>query len=151
MINNNSPILKVDGIHKSYGKTHALDGLSFSIDEPEIIGLIGANGSGKTTFFKCVIGNENTDSGSIQVFGENPWTNMEVNQKILFSCNESELLRTKNNNLLNMYKIMYDNFDYNFATKTLELFNINLNMKYKNMSTGMKSIVRFTLAIASRA
>ena len=61
--------LVCDNLRKSYGNVIALDGISFKIPEGKIIGLLGPNGSGKTTFIKIVAGLLTADSGSVTVDG----------------------------------------------------------------------------------
>ncbi len=58
-------IVRVDGLSKTYGRLHALEGVGFSIRAGEILGLIGPNGAGKTTLFECVAGLEPADRGDI--------------------------------------------------------------------------------------
>lgn len=58
-------IVRVDGLTKTYGRVHALEGVGFSICAGEILGLIGPNGAGKTTLFECVAGLEAADQGDI--------------------------------------------------------------------------------------
>jgi ABC-2 type transport system ATP-binding protein len=67
-----SPIVKVDGLHKSYGKTIAVDGISFEVLEGEIFGMVGPNGAGKTTTIECLEGLRKPDSGSVSVLGVDP-------------------------------------------------------------------------------
>jgi ABC-2 type transport system ATP-binding protein len=59
----------VRDLHKSYGEVHAAHGVSFEIEDGEIFGLLGPNGSGKTTTLECVIGLRQPDSGDIEVCG----------------------------------------------------------------------------------
>jgi ABC-2 type transport system ATP-binding protein len=59
----------VRDLHKSYGEVHAAHGVSFEIQDGEIFGLLGPNGSGKTTTLECVIGLRHPDSGDIEVCG----------------------------------------------------------------------------------
>lgn len=61
-------------IRKSYNKT-ALDGLSFSVNEGEIVALLGRNGSGKSTLIKTMTGILHPDSGSVRIMGVDPWEN----------------------------------------------------------------------------
>lgn len=63
------PVIKTEGLTKHYyvGKKviHALDNINLCVNEKEIMGLVGESGSGKSTFGKCIIGLENSDSGNI--------------------------------------------------------------------------------------
>ncbi|MBL8832824.1 MAG: ABC transporter ATP-binding protein [Rhodospirillales bacterium] len=65
-----APVLEVKDIHKSFGGIVAVDGVSFSVDEGEIVGIIGPNGSGKSTLFNCVLGQLQPTSGEIRVDGK---------------------------------------------------------------------------------
>src|SRR3982750_1569763 len=67
-----TPVVRVSGIRKAYGKTVAVDGVSFEVRDGEIFGLIGPNGAGKTTTMECVEGLRRPDRGSIAVFGLDP-------------------------------------------------------------------------------
>ena len=71
VLNPAEAIVRVDGLSKTYGRLHALDGVGFSIRAGEILGLIGPNGAGKTTLFECVAGLEPADRGDI-FFGPVP-------------------------------------------------------------------------------
>ena len=62
-------ILNVEDIHKSFGKTKVLEGVSFSMEEGEVISIIGSSGSGKTTLLRCIGFLETADSGSVKVDG----------------------------------------------------------------------------------
>ena len=63
-------MLKVDDLHVSYGAIKAVRGISFHIDEGEIVSLIGANGAGKSTTLNTVNGLVKPESGSIEFQGE---------------------------------------------------------------------------------
>jgi branched-chain amino acid transport system ATP-binding protein len=62
-------LLEVRGLTKKFGGVTALDGIDLSVDRGEILGLIGPNGSGKTTFFNIVTGLYGADAGSIRFAG----------------------------------------------------------------------------------
>ena len=64
-------MLKVDDIHVYYGAIHAVKGISFEVNEGEIVTLIGANGAGKSTTLNTVSGLLRPRSGSITFNGEN--------------------------------------------------------------------------------
>ena len=62
--------LKIENLHKSFGKNTIINGLSMSIPENTIFGFLGKNGAGKTTTMKMILGFLKKDEGSIKVFGE---------------------------------------------------------------------------------
>ena len=64
-------ILKVDNINVYYGAIHAIKGISFEVNEGEVIALIGANGAGKSTTLQTVSGLLRSRTGSIEFNGEN--------------------------------------------------------------------------------
>jgi len=64
-----APVLKVTGLTKSYGEIRAVDGVSFDVMPGEIFGVIGPNGSGKTTMFNSVLGQIKPDAGTIELNG----------------------------------------------------------------------------------
>ncbi|WP_353827859.1 ATP-binding cassette domain-containing protein [Agromyces sp. SYSU T0242] len=61
-----------DGATRTYGATRAVDDMSLAVDAGEIVGLIGANGAGKTTFLRMLIGLERPDAGTTALFGGPP-------------------------------------------------------------------------------
>lgn len=63
-------LLEVRDIHKSFGKTSVLDGISFSLEKGEVISIIGSSGSGKTTLLRCLNFLETPEKGTITVNGE---------------------------------------------------------------------------------
>jgi branched-chain amino acid transport system ATP-binding protein len=65
-----SVVLEVEDLHVHYGKVEALKGVSFSVNEGEIVTLIGGNGAGKTTTLKTVSGVRAVSSGRLRFKGE---------------------------------------------------------------------------------
>jgi ABC-2 type transport system ATP-binding protein len=66
------PVIRVRDLRKAYGRTVAVDGVSFEVHEGEIFGLIGPNGAGKTTTMECIEGLRAPDRGAITVLGLDP-------------------------------------------------------------------------------
>ena len=66
------PAVQVSGIRKTYGRTVAVNDVSFDVRPGEIFGLIGPNGAGKTTTMECVEGLRTPDRGAISVLGLDP-------------------------------------------------------------------------------
>jgi branched-chain amino acid transport system ATP-binding protein len=67
---NTPPLLQVKGITKSFGGIAALSGVSFTIDQGEVLGIIGPNGSGKTTVVNCITGFVKPTSGKVYFRGK---------------------------------------------------------------------------------
>ncbi|GIH98418.1 ABC transporter ATP-binding protein [Planobispora takensis] len=65
-------VIEVTDLRKSYADLNVLDGVSFSVEEGEIFGILGPNGTGKTTTVECVEGLRRPDGGSIRVLGLDP-------------------------------------------------------------------------------
>ncbi|MDQ6933878.1 MAG: ABC transporter ATP-binding protein [Actinomycetota bacterium] len=63
-------ILEVSDVRKAFGGLQALDGCSFSVEEGSVMGLIGPNGSGKTTMFNVITGYLRPDTGVVRLLGE---------------------------------------------------------------------------------
>ena len=72
------PAVAVGGLAKAYGRLRAVDGVSFEVRPGEIFGIIGANGSGKTTTVECLQGLRNRDAGTVQVLGLDPATQRDA-------------------------------------------------------------------------
>lgn len=84
--------LMVDGLCKRYGDTMAVDGVSFEVAAGEVFGIIGANGSGKTTTVECVQALRQPEAGSVRVFGIDPQTDRASLRSVIGSqLQESEL------------------------------------------------------------
>ncbi|MEZ5492669.1 MAG: ABC transporter ATP-binding protein [Gammaproteobacteria bacterium] len=68
----NTNPLRIYDLHKNYGSTPILRGLNLEVEENSIHGLVGLNGSGKTTTLECLLGMQQFDSGQVQVLGLPP-------------------------------------------------------------------------------
>lgn len=64
-------VLEVERLEKSFGGVKAVDGISFSVEEGETVGIIGPNGAGKTTIFNLITGFYRADQGTILFYGKN--------------------------------------------------------------------------------
>ena len=65
-------VIEVHELHKRYGETVALDGVSFDVQAGEVFGLLGPNGAGKTTAVEIMEGLRRADSGTVRVLGLDP-------------------------------------------------------------------------------
>ena len=86
------PVIHVDSIRKTYGRTVAVDDVSFDVQQGEIFGLIGPNGAGKTTTMECVEGLRQPDRGEVSVLGLSPARDAHaLQERIGVQLQESQL------------------------------------------------------------
>ncbi len=88
----NNSILAVENLQKYYGKTKAVDSISFQVYKGEIFGMLGPNGAGKTTTIECIEGLRNPDQGSIDLLGFDPSVNInKLKERIGIQLQNSQL------------------------------------------------------------
>jgi ABC-2 type transport system ATP-binding protein len=73
-VQDEGPVVVVEGLVKEYGENRAVDGLSFTIGAGEVFALLGPNGAGKTTTVEILEGHRHRTSGSVRVLGHDPQT-----------------------------------------------------------------------------
>ncbi|WP_238783435.1 ABC transporter ATP-binding protein [Streptomyces monomycini] len=73
-------LLVAEALHKSFGQTHALDGVDFSIHPGEVVAVMGPSGSGKSTLLHCLAGIVLPDSGTVR-YGDHEVTGMNDAQR----------------------------------------------------------------------
>lgn len=84
-------VIQVEHLRLSYRKVQAVQDVTFSAEEGEILAVIGQNGSGKTSTVECIEGLRKPDSGIIRVFGKDPWRQRgEVYKKMGVQLQETE-------------------------------------------------------------
>ena len=65
-------MLEVKDLQVYYGVIQALKGISFEVEQGDVVALIGANGAGKTTLMKILLGLQRPDEGIVELFGKEP-------------------------------------------------------------------------------
>lgn len=143
-------ILQAENLSKWYGKTLALDNLTFSIPGGKIIGLLGPNGSGKTTLIKLIAGLLTPSSGNITIDNKaiGPETKAIVSylpDRIFFDQNQTIA------QLMRLYQDFYADFDANKATLILQDLRIDIKSKINNLSKGTKEKVQLALVMSRQA
>ncbi len=84
-------IVQAERLNLSYKNIRAVQDVSFSVKAGEVLAVIGANGSGKTSTIECVEGLRKPDSGTVRVFDKDPWTKRrDVYAKIGIQLQETE-------------------------------------------------------------
>jgi len=75
-------LIVAEDLVKNYGKVVAVNGLNLTLNQGSVTGLIGPNGAGKTTTIKIILGLLKPDRGRVEVFGQNPWDNPDIRNRI---------------------------------------------------------------------
>ncbi len=143
-------LLEARHLSKKYGARQALDDVSFTIECGKIVGLLGPNGSGKTTFLKIVNGLLTPSSGEIYIGAMKPGvvTKQHISylpDKVVFPGG------MKISSLFDYYNDFYADFDRNKATEMLERLGIMENMRIKHMSKGTQEKVQLILTMSRNA
>ncbi len=145
-------LVEVKNIKKNYGKNEAVKGISFNIKEDEILGLLGPNGSGKTTTIGMLLGLLKPTSGEILINGQKLEGNrIEILEQINFISPYIELpkkLTVKQNLIVygKLYKINNINERIEFLSEKLRLENL-LNSITGELSSGQKNRVSLAKAL----
>ncbi len=144
-------IIKAHELTKQYKDVNALDNFSISIPKNKIIGLIGKNGAGKTTFLKTCAGRIRQTSGEIKIFDDKVFDNLNVLSKLVFVDEESQYNSGyKVKEIIEMANLYYESWDGEFADKLIKHFKLNTNKRYKKLSRGMKTQVNIIVGICCR-
>ena len=145
-------LVEVKNIKKNYGKNEAVKGISFNIKEDEILGLLGPNGSGKTTTIGMLLGLLKPTSGKILINGQKLEGNrIEILEQINFISPYIELpkkLTVKQNLTVygKLYKINNINERIEFLSEKLRLGGL-LNSITGELSSGQKNRVSLAKAL----
>lgn len=145
-------VVEVNGLTKTYGKFKAVNQVSFKLVENRIYGLLGRNGAGKTTIMHMLTAQILKTSGDVKVFGEEPYENVAVLDRICFIKESQKYPENFNvRNVLDTAASFYPNWDSELANKLVKEFDLPLKLKTKKLSRGMLSSVGIIIGLASRA
>ena len=144
-------MLRLENVEKRY-KDFALD-CSMEVREGCVTGLIGANGAGKSTTFRAILGLSHTDGGKIEILGRTPdQLRPEDRERIGVVLADSEFsgyLSIKD--LIPVLENLYSQFNRDRFVEKCEEFQLPLNKKIKEFSTGMKRKLQVLAALSYNA
>ena len=143
-------ILETKGLTKRFGNSLALDNVDITLECGKIVGLLGPNGSGKTTFLKLINGLLKPDQGTITIGGEAP--GVITKQHVSFLPDSNYFPRwMKVTQLLEYFSDFYEDFQKEKASYMLGKLDIDSNMKLSHMSKGTLEKVQLVLAMSRDA
>jgi len=143
-------ILKAENICKSYFTKKALQGVNLEVEQGKIVGLLGPNGSGKTTFLKIVAGILHPSSGQILIDGQKPGVYTKAMVSYLPDT-EYFFKWMKIKDAVAYFKDFYADFDEKKASALLEFMKLDVNSSIKSLSKGMKEKLKLTLVLSRKA
>ncbi|OCG76375.1 ABC transporter ATP-binding protein [Microbacterium sediminis] len=146
------PVIEVHNLTKRYKDKLALDNVSFRIERNTIYGFLGRNGAGKTTAMSILTAQNFPTSGSVAVFGENPYENARVLSRMCF-VRESQKYPDEANakTALASARLFFPNWDQALADELVDEFQLPMKTVVKKLSRGQLSAVGVIIGLASRA
>ncbi|MHC3818996.1 ABC transporter [Streptomyces sp. CB02488] len=143
--------ITVAGLHKSFGRTHALDGLDLTVESGEVHGFLGPNGSGKSTTIRVLLGLLRADSGAAQLLGRDPWHDaVELHRRVAYVPGDVTLWRNlSGGEVIDLYGRLRGGLDDARRAELVERFELDPTKKGRTYSKGNRQKVALVAAFAS--
>ncbi len=147
-----SYVVEASGLSKSYGKFKALKNVNVNIERGKIVGVVGANGAGKSTMLNAILGLSKYE-GSLKVLGQDPSTDRaSLMENVSFISDVATLPRwMKVYQVLDFVEGVHNNFDRDLALSYLAKTKIPLDKKIKGLSKGMVTQLHLAVVMAIKA
>jgi ABC-2 type transport system ATP-binding protein len=143
-------MIEIRGLTKTFDGFRALDGIDMTVKDGSIYGLVGTNGSGKTTILKLLNGITRPDSGTITVDGEPVYEHADVKARMSFI--PDDLFYYYRQNLMEVgsyFRELYPVWDEELFHSVIRGFELNPVQKLARFSKGMQKQAVFALSLAS--
>ena len=143
-------IITVENLKKSYGRHVVLDGVSFSAEHGQIIGLLGPNGCGKTTLIKILTGLIKDHTGVVRINNEEPGA---YTKGLIAYLPEKTYLPgwMRPVDAIDYFADFYKDFDKNKALSMVSRFGLDPKQRTKTMSKGQQEKMRLALVLCRNA
>ncbi|MFE5770808.1 ATP-binding cassette domain-containing protein [Streptomyces sp. NPDC056485] len=145
--------IRVAGLHKAFGRTHALDGLDLSVATGEVHGFLGPNGSGKSTTIRVLLGLLRADSGTAELLGGDPWAEaVELHRRVAYVPGDVTLWRNlSGGEVIDLYGRLRGGLDRARRAELIERFELDPTKKGRTYSKGNRQKVALVAAFSSDA
>ncbi|CAL9296380.1 ABC transporter ATP-binding protein [Streptomyces sp. SudanB25_2051] len=143
--------ITVTGLHKSFGRTHALAGLDLDVAPGEVHGFLGPNGSGKSTTIRVLLGLLRADSGTARLLGRDPWQDaVELHRRVAYVPGDVTLWRNlSGGEVIDLYGALRGGLDPARRAELIERFELDPTKKGRTYSKGNRQKVALVAAFAS--
>ena len=150
---NDSSVISVSGLVKTFGKTRALDGLDLSVKSGEVQGFLGPNGAGKSTTLRVLLGLIRKDSGEARILGGDPWRDAVVlHHRLAYVPGDVTLWPgLTGREVIDLLGRMRGGVDPERRAELLERFELDPRKKSRTYSKGNRQKVALVAALASDA
>jgi ABC-2 type transport system ATP-binding protein len=144
--------LHFERVTRRFGKRTAVDALDLTVEPGTILGLVGRNGSGKTTSLSLAHGMLYADAGSIRVLGLDPRRDgLELRTRVSLLAEESSLYPwMKVQEILDFGAALHPRWDAKLAADISARLKLEPQVKIRNLSRGTRAKVSLVLAVAAR-
>ena len=143
-------LVKITNLNKNYGNKQVLKDINLTIPKGKIIGLLGKNGTGKSTLIKLINDLLTPTSGEILINGEK----IGINSKKIISYLPERTYLDKSmtvDKVIEYFEDFYENFDSKKARKLLKDLELDTSQKLSKMSKGMQEKVQLVLVMSREA
>lgn len=145
-------MIEVKELSKRFDDIQAVEEVSLRIADGSIFGLVGTNGSGKSTFLRMLSGVLKADRGSICVDGQEVYENESVKTQIFYIPEDAFYFPNSTPfQMMDYYACIYPAFDKTMFTDLLEKFHLDGKRRIQTFSKGMKKQVSILLGLSSGA
>ncbi|MFC5262919.1 ATP-binding cassette domain-containing protein [Kribbella qitaiheensis] len=141
----------VSGLHKSYGSTHALDGLDLEVATGEVHGFLGPNGSGKSTTIRVLLGLLKGDAGEATLLGGDPWRDAaKLHRRLAYVPGDVNLWpNLTGGEVIDLLGRLRGGLDPKKRDDLLRRFDLDPTKKGRTYSKGNRQKVALVAALAS--
>lgn len=143
-------IMKVNGLQKSFGKFKALQDVSFSINEGEVLGFIGPNGAGKSTTLRILLGSIKKDGGEAKIFGEDVWQqSIKIHKRLSYVPGDIALWgNLTGGEIIDLFMKLHGKGNQQKRDDLIKRFELDPRKKAKGYSKGNRQKIGLIAALA---
>lgn len=147
-----APVIQLRNVTKRFGNTLALDNVSLTIPSGVVCAVLGANGAGKSTAIRLLLGLDNPDSGDIEVLGMNSKSHaLEIRSRVGYVADQPPLYDWMTVEEIGWFAAGFYPAGYQHEYETLiKKFDLTSDQKVADLSKGMRAKVALSLAMAHR-